>query len=115
MWRDMRKRLTPIFSSGRLKKMFYLVNEIGVSLQSYLLNMDVTGTVIEFKELASRYTIDIIASCAFGVHANSMRTPTCSFRAAGRSVFDFTMHRAIEFTCFFTVPELVPICKFMVF
>lgn len=35
-WKPMRKKLTPVFSSGKLKEMFYLINECADHLEQYL-------------------------------------------------------------------------------
>ncbi|KAJ8878798.1 hypothetical protein PR048_019384 [Dryococelus australis] len=38
----------------------------------------------------SRYTMDAIASCAFGVNANAMEDPNCKFITTMKSVFEPT-------------------------
>lgn len=87
------------------------MNEVGTEFNNHLVNLDVDPrtqtTTLELKDLCARYTTDVIASCAFGLKAHSIDNPEAEFRQNGRAVFDFNWKRAIEFICFFFVPEFV--------
>lgn len=119
IWKQMRARLTPVFTSGRMKSMFHLINDIGNELNSYMksiiLDKKTDSTTIELKELCALFTTDVIASCAFGVQANSLKNPEAEFRKNGRKVFDFNWKRALEFSSIFYLPEIVPFFRFKVF
>ena len=117
-WRRIRSRLTPFFTSGKMKQMFYLMNEIGDELNNVMLKFEVNTKTktfcTEIKDLCSRYTTDIISSCAFGVNANSLQKPDSEFRKHGKAIFNFTYKRAIEFSSIFFIPELVSVFRFKV-
>lgn len=118
-WKQIRSRLTPFFTSGKMKQMFHLMNETGDELNALMMSMKINDNTkmfcTEMKDLCARYTTDIVASCAFGVKANSLRDPNSEFRKCGRAIFDFTLARAIEFTSLFFIPEIVPIFRFKTF
>lgn len=44
---------------------------------------------VEVRELAARYTTDIIASVAFGIEVNTIDNPDAEFRRYGRKVIFF--------------------------
>lgn len=117
-WKSLRNRLTPMFTSGSLKKMFGLMRDIAADLNDFCLSERIDEKTksfqLEFREIFSRYLVDIIASCAFGIQANSIRNPDNEFRTKSRNMFKFTVYRAIEFTSIFFIPDIVPWFKFKV-
>lgn len=141
-WRAIRTRLTPFFTGSKMRQMFGLMSTIGAELDGTLLSMvsssqasakdtdtdnrmiadrngddgerSAGGICAEMHEVFARYTTDIIASCAFGVRANSLSNPDSDFRREGRAMFKYTLWRAIEFTSLFFLPEIVPFFGFKV-
>ncbi|KAK3926847.1 Cytochrome P450 6j1 [Frankliniella fusca] len=71
-WKSMRVKMTPAFSSGRLKSMYPQVKAVGNKfLQAIELRKD-TNDVIAANTMCSLYGIDVIAICAFGIESNSL-------------------------------------------
>ncbi|XP_063243313.1 cytochrome P450 6j1-like [Bacillus rossius redtenbacheri] len=87
-WRHLRVKLSPTFTSGRMKKMFYLVDECGKQLASCLQQSASSGKPVNVKETMARYSTDVISSCAFGVNTNAQVDPQCEFRAVLKRVFE---------------------------
>ncbi|KAL0270237.1 UNVERIFIED_CONTAM: hypothetical protein PYX00_007710 [Menopon gallinae] len=87
-WRNLRVKLTPTFTSGKMKMMFPLIKKVGQQLQDYLAKPAQTGQVFEVKELMARFTTDVISSCAFGLETNSLENPNSEFREYGRKIFE---------------------------
>lgn len=117
-WKSLRPRLTPFFTTGRIKQMFGLMRVVGDEFDEYLnskrLNDESNMFQEEFRELFSRFTIDNIASCAFGIKANSIRNPDNEFASRSREMFTFTFYRAFEATSVFFIKKLVPWFRFTV-
>ncbi|NP_001035324.1 cytochrome P450 6AS5 [Apis mellifera] len=86
-WRPLRSRLSPIFTSGKLKEMFYLIIECSLNLETYLDKLIEKNEPIECRELTARFTTDVIGSCAFGIDMSSMTNENSEFRRMGREVF----------------------------
>ncbi len=66
--------------------MFSTLLDCGEPLQKYIDKMASENKSIEIRELAARYTTDIIASVAFGLEVNTIDNPNAEFRRYGRSV-----------------------------
>ena len=62
-WRNLRVKLTPTFTSGKMKMMFQRLVECGQELQTFLEKVDEKGDVIEIKDVLARFSTDIISSC----------------------------------------------------
>lgn len=80
-WHDMRSTLSPSFTSSKMRQMFELVVECADDMSKYFIDESKQGNAIrwEMKGLFARYTIDIIASCAFGLKVDSLRDPNNDF------------------------------------
>lgn len=118
-WKEVRLKLSPFFTSNRLKHMYPLIDEVGRNLDAYLRQQPLHNERmryfdLEAKELCALFTTDVIATVAYGVQANSFTQPNGEFRRHGRAVFQFSLKRAAEFTLVFFLPQLVPYFGFKV-
>lgn len=83
-WKDMRTKLTPTFTSGKMKKMFVLMKKCAEQLQEHIEEVVLLEGDFDVKELCSRHTSDIIASCAFGLELNCIRDGESEFTRVGK-------------------------------
>lgn len=90
-WRDMRATLSPAFTGSKMRSMFELVTECADDMTKHFINESKHGKPIrwEMKELCSRYSSDIIASCAFGLKVDSMKDRSNDFFTIGTSSLNF--------------------------
>ncbi|XP_011689080.1 PREDICTED: probable cytochrome P450 6a14 [Wasmannia auropunctata] len=86
-WRPLRIKLSPVFTSGKLKEMFCLISECADNLIQYMEKIASTGEPVECRELTAKYTTDVIGSCAFGIDMNALSDEDSEFRKMGRKVF----------------------------
>ncbi|XP_076271103.1 putative cytochrome P450 6a13 isoform X1 [Rhynchophorus ferrugineus] len=87
-WRALRAKLTPTFTSGKLKSMFPILQANINVLDRVVGHNSVNKTPVDIKDVASRLTTDNIASCAFGLECNSLEEQENSFRTYGRKMFE---------------------------
>ncbi|CAH1388794.1 unnamed protein product [Nezara viridula] len=80
-WKAIRMKLTPTFTSGKLKTMFPLIISCAENFSSLLLSM--ADSKVDIKELAGRFTADVISSCAFGLEIDIMNNPDNKLRRIG--------------------------------
>uniref|UniRef100_A0A1B6L0T5 Cytochrome P450 n=1 Tax=Graphocephala atropunctata TaxID=36148 RepID=A0A1B6L0T5_9HEMI len=83
-WKEMRMKLTPAYTAAKMKMMFCLVKKCSHVLRSVMGTMTDENKVIDVKDLLSRFTIDIIASCAFGLEINSLTNKDSEFYKIGQ-------------------------------
>jgi cytochrome P450 family 6 len=70
-WRYLRNKLSPAFTSGKIKSMYNTISDKGDSFVAAIEKASANGTV-ETKDISNRFMIDIVSSCAFGMEANTM-------------------------------------------
>ncbi|XP_051170806.1 cytochrome P450 9e2-like [Leptopilina boulardi] len=83
-WHDVRSLLSPAFTSSKMKIMFKLISQCASDFTEILAN-DIEGNKMrEMKEAFTRYTNDVIATCAFGISVNTMKDPNNDFYVLGK-------------------------------
>uniref|UniRef100_T1J343 Cytochrome P450 n=1 Tax=Strigamia maritima TaxID=126957 RepID=T1J343_STRMM len=78
-WKIVRNTLTPTYTSGKLKQMVYLIEEASQYLINSLKNKAENGEPIEFIKSFSVLTLDVIASCAFGMKSDCIDNQESEF------------------------------------
>ncbi|XP_055591613.1 cytochrome P450 6g1-like [Uranotaenia lowii] len=120
-WKQLRTFLTPSLSLNKIKRMYELVDQIGIDMidtLNTLPQINLNGSQVretEFKELCARFTTDVIASTFFGIRANCLGDEGSEFRYYGRKIFEYGVQRGITMASFFFMPEWVPLLKFKLF
>lgn len=84
-WRDMRSTLSPAFTGSKMRQMFGLIVEIAEDMMTNLKATAQRGERLnwEMRDLCSRYTVDVIATCAFGNKVDSLANKENEFYFAG--------------------------------
>ncbi|XP_067007539.2 cytochrome P450 6k1 [Anabrus simplex] len=117
LWKYLRTKLSPTFTSGRMKKMFSLVANCDKQMVDHLeglTNKNPTKT-IDIKEIAAKCTTDVISTCAFGIASNTLQDPNAEFREFGKKTFEYNIARALEVIVFFFVPSFVKLANLSFF
>lgn len=79
-WKALRHKLTPTFTAGKIKFMFPTVVAVSEELCETLTGEISVDQIVDVKDLVSRYTVDVIGKCAFGIECNSLKDPQVEFR-----------------------------------
>lgn len=104
-WRRLRVKLTPTFTSGKMKTMFHTVAECSENMVKALVNIVEKNPTIDIKEIAGCYTTDVIGSCAFGIDCNSFKDPDAEFRRNGRELFTTNIVGGLKRFLTFAAPQ----------
>ncbi|XP_046385527.1 probable cytochrome P450 6a14 [Ischnura elegans] len=84
-WHSLRNKLSPTFTSGKLKNMLPIMRVYAEHLiETTIAEMERTGGDLEMKDLMARYTTDVIGSAAFGVEPGALEDSESQFRVIGR-------------------------------
>ncbi|XP_075153332.1 cytochrome P450 6d1-like [Haematobia irritans] len=114
-WRTLRSKLTPSFSSGKLKAMFDTVDDVAQKLidhmsQKFLAEGKQLET-FEIKSLLTTYTVDIVGSVIFGLDIDSFANPNNEFRLLTSRIFnESTVLQKIQGITAFVCP---PVCNIL--
>ncbi|XP_042238139.1 cytochrome P450 6B7-like isoform X2 [Homarus americanus] len=88
MWKAVRSVMTPTFSSGKIKQTLQLVKDCAKNLITYFdKELEKRSSVFEMKEVYGMFTMDTIASIAFGVNSDSLNSTQNEFSQAAASFF----------------------------
>jgi cytochrome P450 family 6 len=104
-WRNLRTKLTPTFTSGKMKMMFQTLVDCEPNLLQKIENDRVAGVPTDIKEALGCFTTDIIGSCAFGLDFNTFGEENSPFREYGRKVFTFNTSRLLKLFFASTFPK----------
>ncbi|XP_062563221.1 probable cytochrome P450 9f2 [Armigeres subalbatus] len=90
-WRNMRATLSPAFTGRKMRLMFALMVDCSEQMMTHFEGlMGESGRMqIEAKDMLSRFTMNVIASCAFGIGVNCFEEEEHEFMYHGRRMLDF--------------------------
>lgn len=114
-WRQLRTKLTPAFTAGKVKYMFPSIGICGNEMVNLIEREIVKNAEIEIKDLLARFTTDVIGSCAFGLECNSLKNPDAEFRKMGKRAFTQTRWDAIKMVVMRSYPKIAKYLGFSVF
>ncbi|KAK9696322.1 Cytochrome P450 [Popillia japonica] len=107
-WRSLRTRLSPTFTSGKMKHMFQMVMDCGKGLEDEVQKLCKNKQPVDIKEIGALFTTNVIGSCAFGLECNCFENPNNEFRHHTREFFKGGIGRVTRNLVTLTFPSL---CK----
>lgn len=109
-WKDMRATLSPAFTGSKMRQMYDFVSDVGQQTAKTMQD-DIKGgseSSFEFKALAMKFTVDVIASCAFGIECNSFKNPDNKFYEIATRITNLaSIKQIIKFFGFMISPKLM--------
>uniref|UniRef100_A0A336KY81 CSON001397 protein n=1 Tax=Culicoides sonorensis TaxID=179676 RepID=A0A336KY81_CULSO len=106
-WKGLRTKLTPTFTSGKMKFMFNTIVAVSDQFKNVLADkVAIKKNTIEMKDLLARFTTDVIGTCAFGLECNSLVDPNAKFREMGLKFFNEPRHSLFGRVALTTMPGL---------
>ena len=105
-WRPLRAKLSPVFTSGKLKEMFPLIVECAGKLEKHLEKLAEEDEPVECRELTAKFGIDSIGSCAFGLDMNALDNENSEFLRMSKQIFAVNTKQIIRDFCREFTPSL---------
>ena len=86
-WKDVRQAFSPIFTSGKMKHMMKFIQHVSNDLVGDLDAKAKAGNEFEAKSVFGKFSIDALASSAFGVNAESFKNEDSVFVKHAARIF----------------------------
>ncbi|XP_055623865.1 probable cytochrome P450 308a1 [Toxorhynchites rutilus septentrionalis] len=86
-WKQRRSQITPVFSTAKIRAVVPIIKNITENFLEHVTSNRVICPDFEANDICAKYTIDVVASCAFGIDAESFHNPDAEFRRNGLAVF----------------------------
>lgn len=111
MWRAVRNKLSPTFTSGKLKIMFDSMIDCFDVLEEEIDEKIKNNSYVEARDMMFAYTSDIIASCAFGIDVHKNYESSLEFRKMGMKAFNMDFIKLMSIVIMANFPKLVKYLK----
>lgn len=98
--------------------MFEFVSSVGQQIAKTMKDQIKNGgeNSYEFKDLARKFTVDVIATCAFGIEVNSFENPKNDFHRMAGKVANFgSLWTSLKLAGYFAVPKMMRALKIKFF
>lgn len=87
-WKEKRSQIVPVLTATRVRSTFPIIKNVAENFLNYVDRVRGGSPDFEVKEVCGRYTIDSVASCAFGIDAESFANPDAEFARMGFELFN---------------------------
>lgn len=112
-WKRVRALMTPAFSTGKIKRMTSIFTDSAKTLTDNFRFAAKDHKSLDMKRLFGAFTMDVIASTAFGTKLNSHDDPCNPFVKAARNLFSRNI--PWRFVLFFLFPGFMKFFKISIF
>ncbi|CAL4106072.1 unnamed protein product [Meganyctiphanes norvegica] len=103
-WKRIRNIMTPSFSSGKIKGMFNLVNDRADAVVKHLMKKSDTNYQFDPSTIFGGFSLDAIASCAFGFETNTIEDENPEFKNAVSKFFDMDIWVGLRYLIVSSLP-----------
>ncbi|KAG0711173.1 Cytochrome P450 3A41 [Chionoecetes opilio] len=114
-WKTLRAIMSPTFTSGKIKSMFPLVCDKADALVKFSMKEAAENPHVDMKKKFGRYTLDAIASCAFGIECNSLVDENAEFSRMVEAYFQKTPKRIFKTLLHKFIPTLFKLFRISIY
>ena len=109
-WRDLRKILSPTFTSGKMKGMLEPMEEMVERTIEYMSEqIKIHPNKLDVKPIINGFTMDVISKCAFGIETNAYKGENSNFTNIAKDVLEQFKATGWMGTIFFNIFSHFPI------
>ncbi|CAH0727958.1 unnamed protein product, partial [Brenthis ino] len=105
-WRLVRQRLTPAFTTAKLKGMFPLIVKCAEKLNGLGDDIVAKGGECDVRELMARFTTEFIGACGLGIEMDTITNENSFFRQLGKQIFSRSTKEVFLNTIWDLFPEI---------
>uniref|UniRef100_A0A2S2NQB6 Cytochrome p450 n=1 Tax=Schizaphis graminum TaxID=13262 RepID=A0A2S2NQB6_SCHGA len=111
-WKVMRQKLSPGFTSGKLKLTHDQIAECSDELMRFIKAKMEENDQIEVKETMGKYSTDVIGTCAFGLKLDTVKKDDSDFRFYARKILKMNFRFLLTETVSPKILKLLGITEF---
>lgn len=118
-WKILRAKMTPMFTTGKIKRMFETFRKSSEDMATYLKNhigSEDSKDDLNFSHLFIKYTMDVIAGTAFGFDCKTWQVPVgqkSKFEEMAELYqFNFNPLKLLQFILMFVAPRIYDLFGF---
>ncbi|KAG8314483.1 hypothetical protein J6590_092165 [Homalodisca vitripennis] len=105
-WRTLRHKLTPTFTTGKLRGMFEQISKSGDNLIKKIEEVSTVNKEVNSVNVLFEFTLDVIASCAFGVQFPPGSPDFKKFKMIVKKMFSGSRLRLLKVTFIKMAPKI---------
>lgn len=118
-WKGMRSKLSPTFTTGKIKRMFAIFEQSSQRMCHFVEKNKGESGDIDICKAYSKYAIDVIASCAFGINCKTFDCEPGKMsefeKMAAELTFKLTIKTFFKFITISAAPRLAELLGFRTF
>ncbi|XP_060866135.1 cytochrome P450 6k1-like [Metopolophium dirhodum] len=115
-WRTMRQKLSPGFTSGKLKDTHGQINECSDEMVSGIVEtIKMKTDQIDVKTITGGFSTDVIGTCAFGMKLDTIKNDNSDFRRYVKIMFQNTPRQMIVQVMLMICPWVIKVLKIKMF
>ncbi|KAL9696716.1 hypothetical protein quinque_016295 [Culex quinquefasciatus] len=103
-WKAKRAEITPAFTTSRMKALFPIVEFVSTSMSAYIVKN--RNSELDARELAAKFTTDVVSSCIFDTDAQSFTNENAQIREMGRKLTNSSFTAFVTMMLLSTCPKL---------
>ncbi|XP_069970358.1 probable cytochrome P450 6a13 [Penaeus vannamei] len=107
-WRLIRSVVSPAFTATKTRRLLPLIRQRAAHL-TRLAAEEATRGSVEARALCGRYTMDSIASCAFGIECDALSSEAATFPKMAAKIFQLSPIRALKIVTLLVAPKLAQV------
>ncbi|XP_042862277.1 probable cytochrome P450 6a13 isoform X2 [Penaeus japonicus] len=107
-WRLIRSVVSPAFTATKTRRLLPLMAQRAAHLTRLAMEEATKGPV-EARALCGRYTMDSIASCAFGIECEALSSDAAAFPKMAAKIFQLSPARALKIVTLLVAPKLAQV------
>ncbi|XP_067907160.1 thromboxane-A synthase isoform X1 [Heterodontus francisci] len=112
-WKNVRNVLTPTFSSAKMREMCPLINQAADMLMENLETHADSGKGFDIHRYYGCFSMDVIASVAFGTQVDSQKNPEDPFVKHAKMIFKINFFKPLIFLSIIFPSIMMPIRHLM--
>ncbi|CAL1538439.1 unnamed protein product [Lymnaea stagnalis] len=109
-WKQVRTLVSPTFSSAKIKTMSSHIERNAKIMLDNLQQKQDSSECVELREYCSYFTLDVIASTAFGLEINTLKDPKNKFVASAKALLN---PNPLVYALVLLLPELAKVLSML--